>query len=541
VKNFLKNADAILYRKNEKYPGIFVSSQEDILKAITGLEASDGAVVVSSEKSALFVDSRYTFAAKLQTDSNKFEILNLKNNEIVDWIKKNLSEKSNIAFDPQYYSHEEVDFFAAQLKNYCFTQINLKEVLNIPPEKFDLNIYCIDRESDRISCVSETIARNNLDAYLICDPCSIAWLLNIRDLNRKYTPVVLGYLLLTNAGEEILYLDDRYDSPHDFKFEKDLQSDLLKFEKVGIDKSQTPFHLRHPNFIDLKNPCIFPKSVKNKAEISDIKSAAQKDSLAIINFLRWFYANTEKIRESDVVEKLLYFRKQQDGFIGESFKTIAAADENAAIVHYSPSSQTDKYIDNILLIDSGGQYKHGTTDITRTISRREPTSEQKLFYTLVLKGHIALAGAKFPVGTPGAQLDPLTRQFLWQHGVDYNHSTGHGIGYMSHVHEGPVSISRSSNVPLQAGMIISDEPGYYPENCFGIRLENMMSVVEDEREGYLSFETLSLVPFDQKFIRRDLLTEFEKNWLEEYDQKIAHIFPGARSLSTMYKEALQNR
>jgi Xaa-Pro aminopeptidase len=522
VKNFPPNTDAVLFRKNEKYPGIFTQSDEDILKALTGLEASDGAVVISSEKSALFVDGRYTLAAKLQTDPNKFEILNLKNSEIVDWIQKNLPEKSNIAFDPQYYSHAEANFFITQLKNYQFTCINLKETLNIHSSKIDLNIYYIDCDSDRISHIIKTVHQNNLDAYLLCDPCSIAWLLNIRDLNQKYTPVVLGYLLITGSGEKIWYLDDRYNSPHDFKSENDLLCDLSKFTKIGID-TQTPFHLQHPNFVNVKNPCIFPKSIKNKSEIADIKSAAQKDSLAIINFLRWFHANTEKITESDAVEKLLYFRKQQIGFIGESFKTIAAADENAAIIHYSPNSKTNKYVNNILLIDSGGQYKHGTTDITRTISITEPTCEQKLFYTLVLKGHIALAAAKFLIGTTGAQLDPLARQFLWQYASDYNHSTGHGIGYMSHVHEGPVSISRNGNVPLQAGMIISNEPGYYRENCFGIRLENMMSVVEDKCKGYLSFETISLGPFDQKFIRRELLTEFEKNWIEEYNQKIADI------------------
>jgi Xaa-Pro aminopeptidase len=318
-----------------------------------------------------------------------------------------------------------------------------------------------------------------------------------------------------------MYLDNQYSSSHNFRTEKSLQKDLMNFAKVGIDKSQTPFHLQHPNFVDIKNPCMFPKCIKSKSEIENIKSAAQKDSLAVIDFLHRFYnSGTEKITESEVAQNLLYFRKQQNGFIGESFKTIAAADENAAIIHYSPTPQTNKHIENILLIDSGGQYKYGTTDITRTISRTEPTHEQKLFYTLVLKGHIALAAAKFPAGTTGAQLDPLARQFLWQYASDYGHSTGHGIGYMSHVHEGPVSISKNSNIPLQEGMIISNEPGYYRENSFGIRLENMMLVTKDECNGYLSFETISLVPFDQKFILKNLLAESEKNWINKYNEKI---------------------
>jgi Xaa-Pro aminopeptidase len=222
--------------------------------------------------------------------------------------------------------------------------------------------------------------------------------------------------------------------------------------------------------------------------------------------------------ELEVVDKLLYFRKQQREFIGESFESIAAADENAAIIHYHPDLKTSRTIDNILLLDSGGQYKHGTTDITRTISIIEPSEEQKLFYTLVLKGHIALASAVFPVGTSGSQLDPLARQFLWKYSEDYNHSTGHGIGYMAHVHEGPMAIARNNDTHLRPGMLLSNEPGYYQEGGFGIRLENMMVV--EEHSGYLSFETISLVPFDCKFISKELLSPEDINWLRRYNRRI---------------------
>ncbi|MDR0753626.1 MAG: M24 family metallopeptidase, partial [Holosporaceae bacterium] len=201
-----------------------------------------------------------------------------------------------------------------------------------------------------------------------------------------------------------------------------------------------------------------------------------------------------------------------------SFETIAAADENAAIIHYHPNLKSNKIIDNILLLDSGGQYKRGTTDITRTISIIEPSEEQKLFYTLVLKGHIALASAVFPVGTSGSQLDLLARQFLWKYAEDYNHSTGHGVGYMAHVHEGPMAIAKNNNVPLQPGMLLSNEPGYYQESGFGIRLENMMVV--EEHGGYLSFETISLVPFDRKFICQELLSLDDVNWLCRYNRMI---------------------
>ncbi|MDR0968508.1 MAG: aminopeptidase P family protein [Holosporaceae bacterium] len=510
--------DAVLYRKNEKYPNVSVQSVGDILREITGLEASDGAVVISREKSALFVDGRYALAAKLSVDRNQFEILNLKNAEIIKWIKENVPKNGKIAFDPEYFTHQEAAFFIDELKNYRLVETNLKNALNMPSEKFDLKMYRIEGRENRISRVVETINRNDLDAYLICDPCGVAWMLNIRDLNQKHTPVVLCRALVAKNGEYFLYLDDRYGVHDEFKSEKDLLADLSKFSRVGIDKSQTPFYIKRENFIDVKNPCA--GHIKTKEEVADIRLAAKKDSEAITNFLYWFHTNPKKITELEAAEKISRFRRQKEGFIGESFETIAAADENAAIVHYHPSFESNKTIENILLIDSGGQCERGTTDVTRTVAVAEPTEEQKLFYTLVLKGHIALADAKFPAGTRGSQLDSLARQFLWRYSKDYAHSTGHGIGYMSHVHEGPVGISSRNDIPLQAGMILSNEPGYYQENGFGIRLENMMLVVEND-DGYLSFETLSLVPFDRKFIREDLLTEEESNWLKAYNRKIA--------------------
>ncbi|MDR2158025.1 MAG: aminopeptidase P family protein [Holosporaceae bacterium] len=515
---FPKGIDAILHRKNGKYRGVFDES-DDFIKSITGLESSDGAIVIGREKSALFVDGRYKLAAELTVDPNKFEILNLKNDEIIKWMDKNLPPNGNIACDGKYYTHREMEFFADKLKSHKFISIDLEKTLNSSPEKFDLGFYRLNEFENKLFHITDAISENNLDAYLICDPCAIAWLLNIRDLNRKYAPIILCRLLVAKQGEHSLYLDDRYNTSNGFKRESDLPNDMLKFSRIGADKSQTPFYLKHSNFIDVKNPLTFPKSIKSKAEIEDIKLAVQKDSVAIIDFLHWFHSSGKKITELDVAKKLLYFRERQDGFIGESFPTIAAADKNAAIVHYSPTLSSNKSIDNILLVDSGGQYKRGTTDITRTLCRHKATDEQRFFYTLTLKGHIALANAKFPTGTTGSQLDPLARQFLWKYAKDYDHSTGHGVGYMSQVHEDPIAISRGNAVPLQSGMVISNEPGYYLANSFGIRLENMM-LVKDEDAGFLSFETLSLIPFDRKLIEYDMLTQEEINWIKKYNQKI---------------------
>jgi Xaa-Pro aminopeptidase len=510
------NVDAFLYGKNSGRPSL-TDESFDIFQSITGVEASDGVVIVSREKSALFVDGRYALAAKQQADPRKFEILSLKNDEIIRWMKKNLPSHGRVALDYRYYTHNEMEFFAEHLKNVTFVNTHLDRTFNIPSGQSDLDIYHLNGKDDRLPWLRDIMEKNNLDAYLLCDPCSIAWLLDVRDLNRKYTPVIACNLLITQSNT-FLYLSNAYRSHHQFKSENDLEKDLAQFSRIGMDKSQTPFHIQHRNFVDIKNPCILPRALKNEIEIDNIKRASIEDSEALVNFLYWFHNNEEKITELTVVEKILQLRKQQEGFVGESFKTIAAADEHSAIIHYYPSAHSNKVIDNILLLDSGGQYKHGTTDISRTLSRA-PTEEQKFFYTLVLKGHIALAGLKFPQGTGGGQIDSLARQFLQQYSADYDHSTGHGIGYMSHVHEGPMAISKNNNIPLQPGMILSNEPGYYRENSFGIRLENMMLVAEEE-DGGMSFEIISLVPFDGKFIDRNLLTEEDVRWLRQYNQTI---------------------
>jgi Xaa-Pro aminopeptidase len=379
--NFSANY-AIFYKKNGKYPNVFTRPDGDILKALTKLESSAGAVVVSSHKSAVFVDGRYTLAAKRCVDPDKFDILSLRNDEIIRWIEENLPKNSDIACDYECCTHREMNFFVDRLKDYRIVPVDLKKALNIAVEKFDLQVYYLNKsKNNRLSHIREAINQNNLDGYLLCDPCSTAWLLNIRDLNQKYTPVALGYLLVTKDGGNFLYMDNQYYCVGKFRSESDLLRDISRYSRIGIDKSQTPFSIKHHNFIDIKNPCMFPKAIKSQMEIDDIKLAAQKDSTAIINFLYWFHNNFGKMTELDVVDKLLYFRKQQDEFIGESFETIAAADENAAIIHYHPDLKSNRTIDNILLLDSGGQYKHGTTDITRTISIIEPSEEQKLFYT----------------------------------------------------------------------------------------------------------------------------------------------------------------
>jgi len=526
----IDNFDVLIYKKSDKYTGVIgVNRREkssDILKKITGLEALDGAVVLTKNNNAVFVDGRYIEAAKKTVDYKKFEILNLDIDTIINWIEKKSQKNSKIAYDPRFFTHKTIKKIKNSFPQSSFECVDLEKILGITTKKRELHIHRINRffSEEKLSNIYDMINKNNLDAYLLCDPCAISWALNIRDLDSEYCPVVLGFLVAAKDRSVTLYIDDLYNAipknDINIKFEHELLDDLKKFKSVGMDESETPSHLQHENFIYVKNPCALQKSIKNNIEISDIKSAAKKDSVAIINFLHWLSSYKSSITELEVAEQTLYFRKLQEGFIGESFPCISAADENSALPHYSPNIKHNKVVQNILLLDSGGQYKYGTTDITRTICLNETSDEQKMFYTLVLKGHIAIANAKFPIGTTGMQLDSLARQYLWNHSSNYDHGTGHGIGYMLNVHEGPMSISKTNSVPLQSGMILTNEPAYYKENSFGVRLENMILVKKEERSEFLSFETISLAPFDVNFIDKKLLNNDEICWINTYHNRI---------------------
>lgn len=538
-----KNFDAIIYRKSGKYP--YVNEQDksscDILKELTGLSASAGSTVVSEKyHSAVFVDGRYKLAAKLAVDQQKFDILDHNFASIMEWIRQNIPIGMKIAYDPRFFSINLFNKIKTDLSKYQLMPINFEDVLNLHLNKRPLKIHRVKRtfSESKISSIYDIITQNKLDAYLLCDPCSISWLLNIRDFDAQFSPVVFGYLLVDKNFDAVLYLDEVYSeviNPSEcvikIKHEKDLIADLQKFSVIGIDETETAAHLYQiyqNNFRYVSNPCLLQKAIKNETEIADMKAAAKTDSAAIVRLLHWLYSykedNTKQNpTEIEIANKLVEFRQQYDNYVGESFQCISAADEHSAIIHYSPTPQNDTRVKNMLLLDTGGQYKYGTTDITRTICLNKPTREQKLFYTLVLKGHIALANMKFPEGTTLAQLEPFARQFLWHNSVDYPHSTSHGIGYMSSVHESLISSAHSSrgggSVVLHPGMIISNEPGYYKNGFFGIRLENMM-LVKDCLDGYLTFETISLVPFDWYLIDEHILTDIEIEWVQKYHRNI---------------------
>ena len=511
-----KNFDALLYVKNSLYPDFNDDENTDFLKIISGLKASAGAVVVSENKSAVFVDGRYELAAKLSIDQKKFSIESLSFKNIIAWIKTNIKPNSKIAFDPRFFSCSFISKIKTELAEYNFFEINLNSIFGTKKFKRESEIISWEFKESKFDSIYQIISENNLDGYLICDPCSSAWLLNQRNTKTKNVPVSLGYLFVSKNKEKMFYFDDNYQNFSQKKV-SDLLQDISKFSRVGVDYKEAPAFINSINLVDIKNPIPDIKYIKTEKEIEDIKKITIEDSEAIVDFLFWFY-NSENITEMDCVDHILSCRKKSENFTGNSFDTIAAADENSAVVHYTPSENSNKCIEKFLLLDSGGQYKFGTTDITRTLAKKDPTDLEKLYYTLVLKGHIAVANSKLKKGSTAATLDGVARKFLQEHSLDYNHSTGHGIGYMLNVHEGPVAISRKNEIPLQKNILLSNEPGVYVENHMGVRLENM--IVTQEKDGFIYFDTVSLVPFDNKLINFDLLTADEKLWLGTYNKTI---------------------
>lgn len=513
----------ILCKQGSFYPGI-VDYNLNVLHRVANLQASAGMIIfpekVGAARGAIFVDGRYTLAADLAVDKSKFDIEKFSFENFIRWIKTHLSPNDIISIDPKYFTRAEVNFLHNSLTKFPFNYIDLYEHFQLEHQVKNLELYTL--ENSKIERCAAWIKSINLDAYLFADPCFVSWLLGMRDLSNKCSCAILGYLLVQANGISTLYLDDEYSQGRSrnvlyAKHMRHLRDDLKQFRKVGANFCEISAEIDALNVADVE--CPIDQTIKTRTEIEDIKCAAKNDSIALIKFLHWFHTSNEKISELDAVEKIEEFRKQNSEYICNSFETIAAADEHAAIVHYEPTENSNAEVKNILLLDSGGQYKNGTTDITRTISRTMPTEYERTVYTQVLKGHIALATIKFPIGTTGAQLDVLARQYLWNDGRDFHHGTGHGIGYLLNVHEGHVAISRGCNLPLKADMLLSNEPGYYEENRFGVRLENMMLVKKLDEE-FLHFEVVSLVPFDRKFIDEKLLTDNEKNWLENYNAKI---------------------
>lgn len=551
------NIDALLIPHEDEYLGEYVPAHNERLHWLTGFTGSAGAAVITQDKAAIFVDGRYTVQVTKQVPSDLFEYRHLIEEPALDWIQDNLTANASVAIDPRMHSSAWLDMAQAKLAGKLELNIlsgnPIDELWHDRPAPVVSDVRLMptkavgqSSESKRKE-IAQLVAKAGADSAVITALDSICWLLNVRGLDVSRLPVLLSHAIL-HADSSVEYFLDPARLPAEFAAHvgtgvtvhhpEALQSRLeaMSGKKVLLDPaiSNAWFKLVLQNagasVIAAADPCLMPKASKNEVEIAGMKACHIRDGVAMSKFLCWLDAEVAAGNlhdEATLADRLEAFRKEDPTLMDLSFDTISAAGGNAAMCHYNHENQPEPgklELNTLYLVDSGGQYLDGTTDITRTIAIGQPSAEMIKQFTLALKGHIGVARARFPKGTRGYQIDTLARQHLWAEGYDYDHGTGHGVGHFLSVHEGPASISKKQiDVPLTEGMVLSNEPGYYRADAFGIRIENLELVVETPTNGdfpVLSFESLTRCPIDKRNINVDMLTRPELAWLNDYHQKV---------------------
>ncbi|ENY6473552.1 aminopeptidase P family protein [Vibrio parahaemolyticus] len=551
------NIDALLIPHEDEYLGEYVPAHNERLHWLTGFTGSAGAAVITQDKAAIFVDGRYTVQVTKQVPNELFEYRHLIEEPALDWIQDNLTANASVAIDPRMHSSAWLDMAQAKLAGKLELNILSSNPIDAlwhdrpAPVVSDVRLMPTEAvgqssESKRKE-IAQLVAKAGADSAVITALDSICWLLNVRGLDVSRLPVLLSHAIL-HADSSVEYFLDPARLPAEFAAHvgtgvtvhhpEALQSRLeaMSGKKVLLDPaiSNAWFKLVLQNagasVIAAADPCLMPKAAKNEVEIAGMKACHIRDGVAMSKFLCWLDAEVAAGNlhdEATLADRLEAFRKEDPTLMDLSFDTISAAGGNAAMCHYNHENQPEPgklELNTLYLVDSGGQYLDGTTDITRTIAIGQPSAEMIKQFTLALKGHIGVARARFPKGTRGYQIDTLARQHLWAEGYDYDHGTGHGVGHFLSVHEGPASISKKQiDVPLTEGMVLSNEPGYYRADAFGIRIENLELVVETPTNGdfpVLSFESLTRCPIDKRNINVDMLTRPELAWLNDYHQKV---------------------
>lgn len=509
---------------------------------LTGFSGSAGLALVLAEKAAMFVDGRYTLQAAEQVSAD-YVVLNSGDVTPQDWLKQQLPQGAKIGYDPKLYTKAMLHKF----KNFGMvaTENLIDKLWEDRPPVPATSIFAHDvkysgaEAAEKCRKVAEEIKKAGADSLFISMPENVCWLLNIRARDTHNTPLCLAFAIIDAEAHVRLFVDtarvDKNLHVHLGESVRVCPPSALADELRGFSQKTMLFDAQTTNMwatelfrsagvnpLSGTDPCTLLKAIKNPVEIKGISKAHIRDGAAVVKLLNWL-EKQENVSELEVVDKLLLFRMQNELFLEPSFDTIAGSGAHGAVVHYRATPESNRALQKgeLFLLDSGGQYFDGTTDITRTVAIGEPSAEHKDRFTRVLKGHIALAEAVFPEGTTGSQLDALTRQYLWQVGIDYDHGTGHGVGCFLAVHEGPQRIGkRGGDAPLAVGMVISNEPGYYKEGQYGIRIENLVTVVEksagENCRKFLTFETLTCVPIDTRLVNAAMLTDSEKKWLNDY-------------------------
>jgi len=514
LRNILKqeNLTSFLVPSHDEFMNEYTPPHLKRLKWLTGFTGSNGIAIITLKEAIFFTDGRYITQSKLELDPNIWKIYNLQDKKPYEWANEN---NITISYDPKLHINSDIKNFKSSISTFNLIDQIWREDRSQPETKiFDYSNYTKQSSQLKIEKLSEAIKTQSADYFLITDPESVCWLLNIRGNDIPYLPVVLCYGLASKDGEV-----------ETFKLDEVSKLDKFENKTILIDENQTAIYfielLKQKNIIKFApNPCYLWKAIKDEKEIEHIKEIHILDGIAVTKFLKFVKENIP-ISEIELSERLEEFRKEEKRFLYPSFPSISAAGANGAIIHYHPTEESNKILENnmVYLIDSGGQYLGGTTDVTRVLKIGTSSMEEKEIYTRVLKGHIALASAIFPYGTRGCDLDILARQFLWEINKDYDHGTGHGVGNCLNVHEGPQRISKIGTHILEPGMILSNEPGYYEVGKYGMRIENLM-LVKQHSKKFLCFETITLVPLEESLIDQDLLTEKEKQWIKDYHEKI---------------------
>ncbi|MDP3242643.1 MAG: M24 family metallopeptidase, partial [Reyranella sp.] len=530
-----RGLDGFVVPRADEHQGEYVPRRAQRLGWLTGFSGSAGLAIVLAQRAAIFVDGRYTLAVRDQVDAEAFVPHQIPEQSAEQWIADNLPKGGKLGFDPWLQTVDGYDRFAraCQRAGGSFVPVESNPVDAVwrgrPPAPLAPVLphpveFAGETSESKRGRIASTLAARNADVALITAPDSIAWLLNMRGGDVPRTPFALGFALVHADGHVDLYMDRRKIPDRTVSWlgnavtlapPEELASALDMLGKLGkrvlLEPSTAPYwaatrlQAAGATLVRDADPIALPKACKNAVELEGIRVAHRRDGAAVSRFLEWLdtRSGAGNLREIEVSDRLQALREETGKLRDLSFDTISGAGANGAIVHYRASESSERTLEpgSLYLVDSGGQYRDGTTDITRTVAVGTPSPEMRDRFTRVLKGHIALARARFPVGTTGSQLDVLARYALWQVGLDYDHGTGHGVGAYLSVHEGPHRISKMPNsVALQPGMIVSNEPGYYKAGAYGIRIENLVAVKEVEIEGadrrYLEFETLTLAPID---------------------------------------------
>ena len=550
--------DGFVVPLTDEHMSEYVGSYAQRLAWLTGFQGSAGSAVVLPEQAAIFVDGRYTLQVRQQVSPTEWSYQSVPETSTTQWLEEHAPEGARIGYDPWLHTRDWVkkakEALATRGAELVAVDRNpIDEIWKDRPEASKAHLvvqseqYAGKSAAEKRTEIGDWLARHHADAAVLSALDSIAWAFNIRGQDVTHTPVALAYALVNQDGTADLFVASEKITPelrqhlgngvrlHErHEFEGTLSEYQGKTVVVDPERAVAAIfealEKAGAKILPLRDPTILPKAIKNEAEIAGQKSAQTRDGAAISRFLRWIdeeapKGDVDELKASDHLEAL---RRENEELRDLSFDSISGAGPNGAIVHYRSSDKTNRKLEKgtLYLIDSGGQYVDGTTDITRTVPIGEPTAEMKDRFTRVLKGHIAIATAVFPKGTRGSQLDSFARRPLWEAGLDYAHGTGHGVGSFLSVHEGPQRISpvgssqSGGDEPLQVGMILSNEPGYYKTGEYGIRIENLVLVVDREIEGaekeMLGFETLTFAPIDRRLVDIEMLEPEELVWLNCY-------------------------